>query len=343
MIPIFYSSKHRKHIPEYEFMGDIFDHHQEIPKRIEIIKLELQQKKEEFIVKKPKNFPDDAILKTHSTRYINFLKNYYRDDELATPYPTVFPIGNFKQFPKHTEGKHGFFFSDLSTPLYQNTYPIARDAANVAISAFEELMKTSLKLSYALTRPPGHHAAMENTGGFCYLNNAAIVANHALLKGYKPIILDIDYHHGNGTQSIFYDKSEVAFVSIHGDPSDNFPYFSGYKNELGKGLGKGFNYNYPLKTFASSKEYFSTLNLALQKMNTLINKNSFNILIISLGFDIFRKDELGSFNLNVGDFKAIGQKIYKEIKLPTVIIQEGGYVVPLLGKMASKFLEGMKI
>ncbi len=186
-----------------------------------------------------------------------------------------------------------------------------------------------------MCRPPGHHAGKNYCGGFCYLNNAALAAERLSKNNKNKIaILDIDYHHGNGTQEIFYENDNVLYVSIHADTRCAFPYYWGSADETGKGKGKGYNINIPLDIYCNTQKYLNNLNIAID----YINKFNGDFLIISFGTDIFSKDPLGTFDISEEDFSKIGEQI-KRINLPILIVQEGGYNLDNIGKCATNFLE----
>jgi acetoin utilization deacetylase AcuC-like enzyme len=190
-------------------------------------------------------------------------------------------------------------------------------------------------LAYALCRPPGHHATRARYGGFCYFNNAALAAGRLAPLG-RVAVLDIDFHHGNGTQEITYGSDGVMYVSIHGDPNDSFPFFYGYAGERGKGAGEGYNLNLPLSQGADWAVYQPALQRALEA----IADHGCRALVVSAGFDTCQGDPLGGFALQPEDFQPIGEAI-AALGLPTVMVQEGGYVVDLLGRCAEALVAGL--
>jgi acetoin utilization deacetylase AcuC-like enzyme len=278
---IIYSSIHKQHIPAYEVYDGIRDNYAEVPGRIEMIKLVFEREKiGNFIT--PKSFPIKYIQQIHQKEYINFLKikteTLKKDDNFFASY----------------------FIMDTYAPLTGGTFVAAKMAVNVALTG-AELIKNGEKIVYSLCRPPGHHAGYNNMGGYCYFNNAAIAANYLSQFG-KVAILDIDYHHGNGTQEAFYHRNDVLYVSLHADPSKKFPYISGFANEIGKGDGIGFNKNYPLPLHASEKLYEKTLLLALQDVASFKPK----FLLVSAGFDTYVKDPIAGFRLTTPFYQTVG-------------------------------------
>ncbi|HPI98109.1 MAG TPA: histone deacetylase family protein, partial [Synergistales bacterium] len=219
------------------------------------------------------------------------------------------------------------------TPLNRNAFLAATDAVNCSLTAATELM-TGRKIAYALVRPPGHHAERSSFGGFCYLNSLAVASEMLSSKG-KVAILDIDYHHGNGQQDIFYRRDDVLTISIHGHPNIAYPYFSGFEDEKGEGPGRGFNINYPLKEELGGEDYRLTLQKATDRIRTF--RPSF--LVIALGLDTSRKDPTGSWSLTAKDFFLNGE-LLGSLQIPTLIVQEGGYNTRFIGINARNFFLG---
>ncbi|HOB71351.1 MAG TPA: histone deacetylase family protein, partial [bacterium] len=305
----------------------------ESPVRIRSILSELEKTTlfEKFQIEE---FPEHFIKDVHDSRLINFLKKVCMEiGNEKSVYPYVFPVRNADKPPEELDVSAGYFCIDTFTPLNKNAWLAARNGVNCALTA-ARIVLNGQKCAYALLRPPGHHAESKVFGGFCYLNNGAIAANY--LSGFgKVAILDIDYHHGNGQQEIFYKRNDVLTVSIHGHPSFSYPYFSGFANEKGEGAGTGFNFNYPLEKNIYGDRYLATLTSALIKIKNF--KPSYFVLL--LGFDTAKGDPTGSWQLNASDFFNNG-KMIGSLKLPTVVIQEGGYKNRSLGINARNFFEG---
>ena len=277
---------------------------------------------------------DLSLIRTvHCSQYLEFLANVWkRSQELGRSgevFPFVWPIRGMRteQIPSHLDGQLGYYSFDAGTPIGQHSYEAALSGAFTVLHAVELLLKDQNSV-YALCRPPGHHAAYDYFGGYCFLNNVAIAAQRLRNHGLKKItILDIDYHHGNGTQSIFYDRADVQFVSIHADPSIEFPYFLGYADEIGEGDGIGFNVNYPLP-FGTDWEKWS---VAFEDAVKKVLEFRPEVLLISLGLDCFEKDPISQFRLKSDDFRKIGTRL-SQFGLPTLFVQEGGYAVEELGE-----------
>jgi len=220
------------------------------------------------------------------------------------------------------------FVNDTYTPLTHHTYEAARHAAGLAVSAAEMIASGMQSTVYALCRPPGHHAEQNAMMGYCYFNNAALAAQRLTSQGKKVAILDIDYHHGNGTQHLFYDRSDVLYVSIHADPAVAFPYGSGYQDERGVREGLGYTHNFPLTRVTTPQQYMATVD----KATAIVNKFEPDFLVLSLGFDTYKDDPIGGLGLDERDYVAMGSRIADALAYPTVIVQEGGYNVEMLGR-----------
>jgi len=283
---------------------------------------------------KVNEYPDSFIYRIHDRSYVRYFKTVCSSlEEGRSVYPYVFPIRNAARPPKLLSVRAGYYCIDTFTPLNLNAYLAARWGVNCSLSAADSILNGN-KMVYALTRPPGHHAERFAFGGFCYFNNVAIAADY-LSKYGKVAILDIDYHHGNGQQQIFYERNDVLTVSVHGDPSFAYPYFSGFKNEKGAEGGFGYNHNFPLKEEINGEEYRLTLNRALQKIK--IFKPEY--LVVALGLDTAKGDPTGTWTLGAKDFYLNGSMI-AELGLPSLVIQEGGYRNRVLGINARYFFKG---
>lgn len=284
---------------------------------------------------KLKSFPEKHILAVHRKNLLQFLKQGEKELESGKLlYPNVFPVRRPDRVPKSWESQAGYFCIDTFTPVTSNCYTAARNAVNAALTGAERIANGS-RLCYALCRPPGHHAESRAFGGFCYFNNAAIAA-HYLSGSGKVAFLDIDHHHGNGSQDIFYQRSDVLFVSIHGHPRLCYPYFAGYQDERGEAAGAGFNRNYPLYPGADDNAYCATLGQAIRK----IKRFRPDYLVLSLGFDIMAGDPTGTFSVSPRGMYRIGRML-AESGLPILVVQEGGYSLRNLRAGATEFFKGI--
>lgn len=231
----------------------------------------------------------------------------------------------------------GRYSSDLVTPVMKNTFEAAKLSVDVALTGADLLRSKKEQMVYSLCRPPGHHAGPRVFGGYCYFNNAGIAAHYLSKKTKKRIaLIDIDYHHGNGTQEIFERRSDVLTVSIHGDPEFEYPYFTGYKNEVGIGPGKGFNYNLPFPLKSKYSAYERCLVSAIKK----IQQYDPSYIVVAAGFDAVDLDPVGQACLKVTSFKSIGYELGK-MGIPVLACQEGGYNTKILGECVHQFLSGL--
>jgi acetoin utilization deacetylase AcuC-like enzyme len=237
--------------------------------------------------------------------------------------------------PGHVGGRAGFWGLDSAAPLVAGTYDAARAAVDVALTTMD-LVLGGERAAYGLCRPPGHHAARSMYGGYCFFNNAAIVA-HAIAgqTGERVAILDVDYHHGNGTQQIFWRRGDVRYVSIHGDPDRAYPYFLGRADETGEGEGVGENRNIPLRAGATNAEYLEATDRAIDDIVAAPG----SIVVVSLGFDTYGLDPIGDFALTTDVYHEIGRRV-AALDRRLVILQEGGYHRPSLGENARAWLRG---
>ncbi len=279
------------------------------------------------------------IEKVHDPDYINFLKTGWQEAQKLGPgrrelLSTHFSTRILSRRPDSLMGQAGFYTSDTSTPLLEDSWQAIYMSAQVGISA--ALYGAEHGLAYGLCRPPGHHAYHNSAAGFCYLNNAAIAAEALKARLGGPVaILDIDIHHGNGTQDIFWERSDVVTVSLHCDPSNYYPYYTGYADETGQGAGAGFNKNYPLPPGTDDEAFTRELSDALAFIKTQNPKG----IVISFGLDTAKDDPLGNFAVTQDGYSKCA-KLIKSIALSTVIIQEGGYICDTLSDNLNSFLTG---
>jgi acetoin utilization deacetylase AcuC-like enzyme len=239
--------------------------------------------------------------------------------------------------PRHIGGRAGFWGLDSAAPLVAGTYDAARAAVDVALTAMD-LVLGGETAAYGLCRPPGHHAARSMYGGYCFFNNAAIVA-HAITAatGDRVGILDVDYHHGNGSQQIFWQRGDVRYVSIHADPERAYPYFLGRADETGEGAGAGENLNIPLRAGATNADYLEATGRAIDALAGAPG----SIVVVSLGFDTYGLDPIGDFALTTEVYYEVGRRV-AALGRHMVILQEGGYHRPSLGESARAWLRGVE-
>ncbi|KAJ3389876.1 hypothetical protein HDU92_000821 [Lobulomyces angularis] len=299
-LKIVYSEKHKKHNPTREFILGRFEKYKECEKRVENILIEAKKRRlisanqQELI--KPTDHGLKHILKLHSQDYVDYLKTAYKNwlriggSEVGV-FPADFPVRDFAN--KHREnkggngGSRGYYTSGLHSVIVEGTFEAAYEAVQVALTAADILVKEDNTHVLALSRPPGHHAHGDLCGGYCFFNNAAITAKYLIdeLKVGKVAILDIDYHHGNGTQEFFYSQNNPLYASIHGE--NDYPYYWGSASEKGTGQGLGYTINRPLKKGTKDEEYLKTLKEILENIKLNFKPN---LILISLGLDTFEKD-----------------------------------------------------
>jgi acetoin utilization deacetylase AcuC-like enzyme/GNAT superfamily N-acetyltransferase len=283
----------------------------------------------------PRPFADSHLHAVHDPAFVSYLRKACADlPPGKSLYPYIFPIRNKTRPPREPSVLSGYYCIDTFTPINANVWSAARGAVDCALTAAGEVLN-GRRIAYALVRPPGHHAERRSYGGFCYFNNCAAAAQYLSTWG-KTAILDLDYHHGNGQQDIFYQRADVLTVSIHGHPSFAYPYFSGFADEKGDGEGEGFNLNLPLPEQTDGGQYLKALDLAVRRIR------DFNphFLVTALGFDPARGDPTGTWSLRAGDFEENGRRI-GAMGIPTVVVQEGGYRTRTIGRNALRFFKGL--
>ena len=313
----------------------------ERPERMEYILNEIKTRKLGAILD-PVNFDMDIIYKIHDKKYVDFLNNAWNEwvalGFKGEAIPTVYPSRSMNSdvVPTFIEGKLGYYCLANETSISEGTVEAAYESVKVALTAADMLDEE--KSVFALCRPPGHHASKDQYGGYCFFNNVAIAAEKLKEKGAKRIfILDIDFHHGNGTQAIFYDRSDVFFVSLHGDPKDAFPHFLGHADEKGSGEGVGYNCNYPMAPGTTYDVWSKSLDDSISKIQNF----STDALIVSLGVDTYENDPISFFKLKSDDFFDVGRKI-ASINLPTLFVMEGGYAIKEIGVNTVNTLKGFE-
>ncbi len=334
---IVYAEAHRGHVGRSELRDGVVQRSIEGPSRADVVLAALRAT-DLGPIQAPVVDDDGAILAVHAPGYVAFLGTAWaawravhgdRDAlPLAWPVPGLRPVE-----PRHIDGRLGFYAFDAGTPITAGTWAAARAAAMSAATA-ADLVAGGDAAAFALTRPPGHHAAEALYGGYCYLNNAAIAAERLRAAGAARVaVLDIDYHHGNGTQAIFEARSDVLFVSLHADPRDEFPYFSGYADETGRGAGAGFTVNLPLPLGTDAAVFGAALAEAMRRIAAF----EAAALVVSLGVDTVAGDPLGTFRLERDDFRRIGTAL-AGLARPTVFVLEGGYAVDRMGGAVAALL-----
>lgn len=313
----------------------------EMPRRAEMV---LARVKDVQLgeVRAPASFGRAPLARIHTDPFLNFLEGAWdawtAEGRSHDALPLIWQVRGFRPIePDVIDGKLSYFSLDAGTPITAGTWRAVSASANVALSGAADLLQGE-RAVFSLCRPPGHHASQDLYGGYCFLNNAALAAQ-ALLDGGKEkvAILDVDYHHGNGTQTIFYDRDDVFFTSLHGHPRQEFPYFLGYAEETGAGAGEGYNANYPLEWGSDFTAWSAALDDALAR----IAAYGPDALVISLGVDTFKEDPISQFRLESPDYLTIGGRI-AALDLPSLFVFEGGYAVEAVGVNAVNVLLGFE-
>ena len=283
----------------------------------------------------------EPLRRVHDERFLQFLAGAWEawvaEHDAYDALPLCWPTRRLRQVePDSIDGKLSYFSFDAGTPITAGTWQAARSAADVALTGAGLLARGAERAVFALCRPPGHHAAGDCYGGYCFLNNAAIAAQALLDQGAARVaILDVDYHHGNGTQAIFYERADVLFLSLHGDPRQEFPFFLGYADETGAGAGAGCNVNYPLPWDTDFGPWLAALDDACRRIADFRP----DALVVSLGVDTFVDDPISRFRLKAEDFPAIGARI-APLGLPSLFVMEGGYAIEPIGRNTVGMLTG---
>jgi acetoin utilization deacetylase AcuC-like enzyme len=332
------SQAHHLHAPSWELGPGRFLPAFEKPERAEIVLKSLEGSQLGSVIT-PVSFGEDTALAVHDADYLDFLKTAHAGfQELGLegdPTACVWPRGRMRADSSDSiVAKFGRYCFD-GVAITQTTYEAIVASRDIALTA-AQLVEQGDRAAFALCRPPGHHAGPNYAGGYCFLNNAAIAAQWLRNAGAKRVgILDIDYHHGNGTQEIFFDRSDVVFASLHGDPQFEYPFYAGHADEVGEGEGHGFNLNLPLPAGTT----YATWREALSQAIAFVIRCELDCLVVSAGMDTFLEDPISSFCLQTEDYLKVGAQI-EAMGMPTVFVFEGGYAVSALGENVAALLRG---
>lgn len=313
----------------------------EMPRRADMVLARLREVGLGEVIE-PQAFGRAPILRVHAADFVDFLESAWEQWTATGRDYDALPLnwsvrGMRACEPETIDGKLSYFSFDAGTPVTAGTWRAATASVDVALTG-QRRVAEGARAVFSLCRPPGHHAAADYYGGYCFLNNAAIAAQAFRDQGAARVaVLDVDYHHGNGTQSIFYDRGDVFFASIHGDPKQEFPFFLGHADETGSGAGEGCNVNYPLR-WGSGFDLWSE---ALEDACRRIAAYGAEVLVVSLGVDTFKDDPISHFLLESDDYPRIGARIAR-LGLPTLFVMEGGYAVEAIGINAVNVLTGFE-
>jgi acetoin utilization deacetylase AcuC-like enzyme len=345
-VKVVYTLRHRHHHPRFEVEAGQLQAPFEHPGRAEIIRAALAGDDGfEFVA--PDDWGTAPIEAVHHPGLIEFLEHAWELYQRANGpthdvVPDVFALPGLRDGmgpatePISIGARLGWWCFETTTPLTHGTYDAARSSVDVALTA-ADLVLSGERVAYGLCRPPGHHASRSLYGGYCFFNNAAIVAHHlAAATGSKVAVLDVDYHHGNGTQQILYERADVQFVSLHGDPTRAYPYLTGHRDETGAGEGAGSTSNYPLPEGTDDDGYLATLTAACGEIAAF----GAEMVVVSLGMDTYFDDPISDLALTPDGFERCGALV-RELDLPTVVLQEGGYATDELGENVRRWLTGV--
>lgn len=339
----FYTACHTAHVPQEEFEAGRMTPAVEVPARVEAVRRRIADRKLGAIVE-PTDYGLAPALRVHDSEFVAFLQTAHarwaQDHPGVDAIPSVFAPQVTGQRRREvmardsTSARLGQYCFDTGTPITQGSWSAAAAAVNIALSA-AQAVRLGDAAAFALARPPGHHASTTQFGGYCYLNNIAIAAQFLTDSGARCAIIDVDYHHGNGTQEIFYARDDVLFVSLHADPAFAYPVYWGFADEIGQARGEGFNLNLPLPIATNWQGYREALSTASARIQSF----SPDIVLVSLGLDTFALDPICRFQLQSEDYLRLGTTL-AELRKPTVFVFEGGYNLEHLAENTVNVLEG---
>lgn len=339
-----HATEHTLHAPEFEFFRGERVPCFETPSRATFVIDALRARGHEIVA--PCVDSRAILAQVHTPRYLQFLETAWSqwvalkpDNADSQPFPSVWPVRTLRSDiePANFTARLGLYSMDNGSPLVAGTWAASKAAADAAATAAAHI-GAGQSAVFCATRPPGHHAGVDFMGGYCFLNHAAVAAQALRAQGASRVaILDVDYHHGNGTQSIFYHRADVLFVSLHGDPLTEYPFYLGHANETGAGAGEGFNLNLPLEAGSTSAAWFAALDVGCAR----IQRHAPDALVVSLGLDTFVDDPISSFALRATDYLRLGAQLGR-LGAPTIFILEGGYAAAALGDNAAAVVAGFE-
>jgi acetoin utilization deacetylase AcuC-like enzyme len=338
-----YDAGHKSHDPHFFLVRGTLKRSTELPERADRFLAGTEKGGHTRVA--PTRFGLGPVMDVHTAQYIRFLSEAHEawvklgdssPEIIPNVHPFRGPAGITQTYPTGIVGRAGWHMADTACPIGAGTWDAAQLSADVALTA-ADLVRGGERAAYALCRPPGHHAYADSAGGFCFLNNAAIAAQHLRGTHARVAILDVDVHHGNGTQGIFWTRRDVFTVSLHADPSNYYPFFCGYASERGAGDGEGMNLNVPLAFGTGDDAYLHALSSALDTIRLFTP----GALVVALGLDASEHDPLGTLKISQRGFQRIGEAIAR-LGLPTVFVQEGGYLSPSLGDCLTATLKGFE-
>lgn len=343
---VFHSPAQAGHAPTRYAIGQDVMPAREVPERVDELLAILQASG--HTVLKPHDQGIAPLRSLHSDDYLEFLRTAHTrwSEQFAGTaraewvVPMAFQNRHMGARPASVVGQAGHYLSSTTSPIGAGTWPAILGAAHCALDAAQAVLDGD-RTAYALCRPPGHHAYRDVGAGFCYVNNAALAAHHLASRLGRVAVLDIDVHHGNGTQGLFYDRSDVLFVSVHADPDHGYPFYAGRADETGTGIGAGYTLNLPLALGTRDAGWLPAIDRGLQRIGEFAPA----ALVISLGFDAHERDPSALLSVSTEGFRSAGRSIGAVLaahKLPCVLIQEGGYAIDCLGANLGAFLQGLQ-
>ena len=341
---VLHTEQHRAHAPATEFFRGERVPCFESPARADIVLQELAARGHD--IRAPGADSAAVLPLVHSARYLNFLQTAWAQwlaldaaNAGVQPFPSVWPVRSLRSDiePANFVARLGLYSIDNGSPMTAGTWAAAKAGADAACSAAGQLA-AGVHAVFCATRPPGHHAGADFMGGYCFINNAAVAAQTLRQQGCQRVaVLDVDYHHGNGTQSIFYERADVLVLSLHGDPRTEYPFYLGHADETGAAAGQGFNLNLPLPAGSAASSWFAALDVACAR----IVQYAPDALVVSLGLDTFEGDPISTFKLQAADYLRLGARLRK-LGLPTAFVLEGGYAAQALGLNAANVVDGFE-
>ena len=337
-IPAYYAPEQAAHDPQSFMVLGQFRKAEEVPERAERLLTGGQAAGLDFL--RPTDAGLGPAAAVHTPEYLRFLAEIHkRWSEIPGAGPEVIPNVHLDRslggYPTSPVGLASWHQADTACPIGPGTWEAVRWGASTAVAATDAVLEGA-PAAYALCRPPGHHAYADQAGGFCFLNNTAIAAQRLRQHHARVAVLDVDVHHGNGTQGIFYGRDDVLTVSVHSDPRDYYPFVVGYAHERGVGAGLGYNRNIPLPKATADHAYLEALSDAIRQIQAFQP----GALVLALGLDAYEGDPLKGMCLSTAGFEAIGAAV-GEMALPMVVVQEGGYLCPELAGNLTSFLTGL--
>ncbi|MBB5374267.1 histone deacetylase family protein [Acidocella aromatica] len=339
---IVYSADHFLHHAPGELLFGEFVPAFEKPERAELVLARVREMELGEVIA-PQIFPLEPITRVHAPGLMELLQSAHKEwvelGRSGAAYPYTWPTRGMRmdRVPTSLDGRLAFYSFDCGTALTATSWQAIKSSVDVALTG-ATLLQGGERAAFSLCRPPGHHAGADHYGGYCFLNNAAIAAQKLLDDGAKRVaILDVDYHHGNGTQQIFYNRDDVFFVSLHGHPDQEYPYLLGFEDEKGAGKGEGYNLNFPLHWGTEWPGYEAALQEGIKRIAAYAP----DVVVVSLGVDTYKDDPISHFKLEHEHFTRIGAMI-KALNKPTLFVMEGGYAVAEIGINAVNVLTGFK-